>query len=179
MPARLAAIAVIAAVWLLAPPAGCAQSSIIVLAQGAKMGIAARGTVKGIALLERLRRMTPAQRQRFLNNVPPERRRVLEQRLREVDRMSPEQRRLAARSLANFQNLPEERRMRVRRLYNVLLNMPQERQELLRLEVRGFDEMEHSERKARMESDEFRDKYSPMERRWLAELTKALYAEDE
>lgn len=176
MSGRFAILATIAAGLLLAPPAVSQQVRIV---PGQKKGLGARANLKGLPLLDRLHRMNPAQRRRFLENVPPPRRRILEQRLRDYDRMTPDERRQAARSLENFQNLPEERRQRVRRLHNVLLRMPQDRQDLLRQEMRALDELDPSERRTRMESSEFREKYGPMERRWLEELTRALYEDEE
>jgi hypothetical protein len=175
MSARFIASIVLAAGVLLVPAEGFAQPQ----RPGSKKGLALRGDPKNTPMLDRLRRMTPEQRRRFLRNLPPERRRLIEQRLREVDRMSPEERSLAARRLEDFQSLPEERRMWVRRLHGVFLNMPRDRRELLRQEVQTLDDLSPEDRKTRMESEEFRNSYSPAEQRWLFELNRALRNEQD
>jgi hypothetical protein len=136
---------------------------------------AARTAAKADLMIQRLQRLTPAERRRVLDNLPPERRRTLEHRLQELRHMTPEERRQAARALEDFRNLPPERQMKVRRLYNRFGWMPQDRRTLLSEEIRSLRELSTEERRARFDSEEFRGKYSPAEQRWLSEVSSALY----
>jgi hypothetical protein len=66
----------------------------------------------------------------------------------------------------------------VRRLYGVFSTMPPERRRLLSQEVQLLDEMDPEQRRERLASPEFREKYSADEQRWLTELSKALHEEE-
>ncbi len=52
----------------------------------------ARAPEAGLNMLERLNQMTPAERQRALERLPPARRQMLEQRLNNYQKLSPEER---------------------------------------------------------------------------------------
>jgi hypothetical protein len=126
----------------------------------------ARAPEAGLNMLERLNRMTPAERQKALERLPPERRQMLEQRLNNYQRLSPEEReRLRNRlrqmspeqrkALRNFGQIPPERRQAVRR-------------ELFRLR-----QMSPEDRETRLSSQEFQSAYSPEERELLRDMAKS------
>ena len=141
----------------------------------AKKGKMAKGALKADLMIQRLQRMTPAERRRFLSQLPPERRRNIERRLQALREMTPEERRRAARALEDFRSLPPDRQMRVRRLFARLGEWPEERRLLLTDEVRALRDLAPDERRERMAADEYREKYSPLERRWLFEMNSALH----
>ena len=97
------------------------------------------------AQVNRLMNMTPEQREKFLANLPPERRENLEKRLNRLDQLPPEQKAELDRRFGEFQKLPRPRQQAVR-------------QELQTL--RGLRPVD---RRARINSPEFKEQYSPEE----------------
>jgi hypothetical protein len=110
--------------------------------------------------------MTPEERKKALQKLPPERRKILEDRLRQYDKLSPSQK-------DKLHAMSPEQQVRLRRLYQRFNNFPPERQGALRTETQKMQSMTDAERRARMNSDEFRNRYNQREQALLAELAKA------
>lgn len=124
--------------------------------------------------LERWESMTPQQRQRFLNNLPPERRRRFEGRLQELQNMPPQQRQRLHEQYRRFEQLPPERQERIRNLYRRFSNQPPARQDLMRGELQQLRSMPPEERQARFQSDDFQGKFKPNEQEILRKMTNVL-----
>jgi hypothetical protein len=167
---RLTAAAALVIAMSIAPPELSAQRPMA----GKRGG---KVNPKPRTQLELLQRMSPEERRRLLNNLPPERKRVMEQRLRDLERMTPEERRQARRMLDDFQSLPPERRQAVRRLFVTFNRMPEERRGVLREEMRTLSQMNEDERQERMGSEQYRTRYSQPEQEWLANLTRAVHGQ--
>ena len=110
--------------------------------------------------------MNLEERKKALQKLPLERRKKLESRLREYDRLTPAQK-------AKLQ-LSVEQQAHLRRLYQRFNNFPLERQDALRTEVQKMQALSAPDRRARMNSDEFRNRYNQREQALLAELAKAV-----
>src|SRR5260370_8522497 len=138
-------------------------------AKGGQKGVPrAEGNVKAI---ETFRNMSPEQRQKALAKLPPDRQKAIQERLAQYDKMTPEQRKALHQSLQNWNNLPPERQAAVRRLYN---RVPPERRQAISQEFQTLRSMPEAARRARLNSDEFRSKYSVQERQTLQDLSKVL-----
>jgi hypothetical protein len=122
--------------------------------------------------LDRLSRMPPAQRQRALEKLSPERRAQVEDRLEKYNQLPQAQKDRLRAQTETFQNLPPERQEAVRRMFRRYNNLPEDRRQPVRDELRQLRGMPESERNARMNSQEFWNKYSPGERQILENLTK-------
>ena len=70
-----------------------------------------------------------------------------------------------------FQNLPPEKQETVRKMFRRFNNLPEDRRQPVRQELRQLRGMSEADRNARMNSEEFRNKYSPGERQILENLT--------
>lgn len=116
--------------------------------------------------IEKLRAMSPADRQKALKNMPADRREKFEQRLAQYDSMSAGQR----KSVERFQKLPPTQQAEVRKVYKRFNQIPAERQQTLRKEMRHIAPMNVDERKKYFESDQFRGKYNDDEQRMLHQL---------
>src|SRR3982751_2493036 len=126
---------------------------------------------KADAQLERLRLMTPQQRERVLSLMAPERRRRMESRLAAVDQMNDDQRAKLERRLQSFRELPPQDRQNMRALAQQLNQMEQPRRRIVRQELLRLREMNDADRQSRLESDGFRSLYSPEERDLLSKLS--------
>ncbi len=150
----------------------------IVLAQGRKGAIAARRQENQfLRHLDRLQRMPPEQRRRALNALPPERRQLFERRLEEYARMNPEQRERLARELDNFRQLPPERQRALRDTRRKLAGMPVQRRRQIARELRNLRGMDDEQRRARMDSSEFKERFTEEERQMIGDLSSVLEPE--
>jgi len=129
--------------------------------------------------LDRLNKMTPAERNRFLSTLPPERRKLAEKRIEEYNKLTPQQREKLADRVENFQSLPPERQNQVRRLMRQFNDLPVDRKPLLRRELVDLRELSEEDRRARINSDEFRNKFTPKEQELLSGLSQTMDPEQE
>jgi hypothetical protein len=104
------------------------------------------------AQVNRLMNMSPEEREKFLANLPPERRENLEKRLNRLDQLPPEQKAELGRRLEELQKLPPARRQAVR------------------AELQTLRGLRPVDRKARVNSPEFREQYSPEEIRLMRDV---------
>jgi uncharacterized coiled-coil protein SlyX len=128
-------------------------------------GAAASGV--GVPAVQRLMSLTPDERKKALLKLPPERRKQLEERLRQYEKLSAAQK-------DKIHALSPEQQAHLRRLYQRFNNFPPERQEALRSEVQKMQGLTDVDRRARMNSDEFRNRYNQREQSLLGELAKAV-----
>jgi hypothetical protein len=122
-------------------------------------------------MLERLQRMTPEQRRRALDQLPPERREAMRKRLEEWERTDPEERRRMQQQLAEFRTMPPEQQNRARRVFRQFQLQPPERRALMREELDAIRPLSLDERRGRMNTAAFKEKFSLAERRILLEFS--------
>jgi DNA-directed RNA polymerase subunit F len=128
-------------------------------------------------LLERLKNLTPEQREKVLENnrrfrrLPPERQEQLRMRLRQLQELSPEQREMVEQRFAIFSNLTPKQQEKARKLYeDRWRKLPPERRRALLQEFRRLRRLDPDKRKQRLESKELKDQFSSEEREVLTQL---------
>ena len=152
---------------------------VLLLLASAEAALAqSRRQIAPHALLDRLNRMKPAQRERALQRLPPERRRMVEERLDRYNRMSPEERARLRGQYDIFQELRPEDKDAVRKLFRRFSRFPDDRRTAMRDELDELRKLGEAERRARMGRDEFRNRFSVPERRLLENLSGLLPAPD-
>src|SRR5262245_26492977 len=125
-------------------------------------------------IVDKWNRMTPDERQKALEKLPPERRQKIEQQLNRYNNLSPEERRQLRNRYQMFNQLPPEKQNQARRLFRLFGELPQERQGMVRGEFETLRAMPEADRRARMNSDEFRNKYNSREQKILGDLSGLL-----
>ncbi|MBI3282067.1 MAG: DUF3106 domain-containing protein [Acidobacteria bacterium] len=135
-----------------------------------------RAPAPGLRAFERLRKMPPAQRQRVLEKLPPERRARLEAELENFNRMPAEQRQKLRKQYEEFRQLPPDQQDAARRLFRRFNTLPENRRPVVREEFLRFRTLTPEERRARINSDEFRNKYTRQEQQLLENLAKTMPA---
>jgi Protein of unknown function (DUF3106) len=123
-------------------------------------------------ILDRLEQMSPEERRRALAQLPPARRKLIEQRLNRYESLSPAQREQLRRQYDRFRQLSPEKQEAARQLFRKFNNLPVERRRTLRQEARRLNWMNESERQARVNSPDFRTRYSPEEQRMVQDLVE-------
>jgi hypothetical protein len=132
------------------------------------------GLIKPEPMIERLRSMTPEQRERFLNRLPPERRAKVEKRLQEYEQLSPEQRERLQESYSAFRRLPPEKQDEVRLTFKQFNQLPQPRKVQIRRELAYLQTLSPEARQGRLDSPAVRDRFSPEEQQILGRMTSLL-----
>jgi len=125
-------------------------------------------------IVDKWNRMTPEERQNALSKLPPERRKKIEEQLNEYKNLTPEQRRDLRSRYAGFNQLSPEKQNQARRLYQRFNNLPPDRQAPVRSEFENLRSMPEAERNARLNSDEFRNKYNANEQTLLRNFSGLL-----
>jgi hypothetical protein len=122
-------------------------------------------------IVDRWNRMSEEERQRKLAKLPPERRQRIERELQNYRSMSPEERRQLRSRYDQFNHLPPETQNQARRLFRQFNQLPEDRRQPVKQEFERLRGMSPSDRKSRLASPEFQEKYDPDERRMLRDLS--------
>ena len=173
---RLSLIVLVLAVAIGVSPAawGQARKGGGKAGNGRVKGIGSNARAKGAQSVERLNRLTPDERREKLSKLPPERKRQVEERLRKYNQLSPEEKDRLNRELTAFRRLPADRQEAARRTFRRFAMTPAERRPMLRAEFQSLQRMKEPERRARLQSEEFRNQYSPAEQQLLEDMTHSM-----
>jgi Protein of unknown function (DUF3106) len=124
----------------------------------------------GAAIIERWSRMTPEERSRALEKLPAERRQKIEDQLERYQNLSPEEREQLHFRAELFNRLPPERQDIARRVFRQFNQLPPERQAIVRGELQNLRAMPPPDRRARIQSEDFRDAYNNREQMVVRQL---------
>jgi hypothetical protein len=132
----------------------------------------------GVQALQRLARMTPEERQRALASLPPPRRREILEKFREFQNLPPTARQRVTPELERLQSLPPQRQNQVRRSLQQFRALPDDRKATIRQELGRLSAMPDEDRRARMNSEEFRNRFSPAEQQMIGNLSEVVAPND-
>jgi len=132
----------------------------------------------GDIALQRFVKMTPEERQNAIARLPPQRQRQILQRLQQYETMAPQAKERVVTQLELLHNLPPQRQNQVRRSLQDLQTLPDDRKVLVRQELAKLSAMPDEERKSRMNSEEFRNVYSPLEQQMMGNIAEVLPRRD-
>lgn len=125
-------------------------------------------------IVQRLMRMTPEQRERAIEKLPPDRQTQLRERLAQFDSLpKPEQeRRLQLGQI--FASLPLDKQEVVRRQIQAFNQLPDDRRREVASAFQRLRRLRESEREVRMAAPAFRNRFTPSEQQMLADLSQNL-----
>ena len=126
------------------------------------------------AVIERWSRMTPEERRKVLERLPPERRQKIEEQLNRYQSLSPDEREQLRFRTELFNRMPLDNQDIARRVFRQFSQLPPDRQSLLREEFQSLRAMPPEGRRARVQSDEFREQYTDREQMFLRQLLRLL-----
>lgn len=121
-------------------------------------------------ILQRLERMSPEERRRVLDRLPPGRRARIEQRLRDYEKLSPQERRRLRRQYGRFREMRPEEQDRARKLFRMFQQLRQDRRHAVRQEYMRLSRMNDEDRLARISTPEYRAGFTDDERRMIDEM---------
>jgi phage-related protein len=126
--------------------------------------------------IDQFMRMSPAEQQKALNRLPPEKRRRLEERLEKFNQLPAGQQQTLRNMYDRLQQLPRERQQAVRKSLNQFSQQPPERRQAMRQELRSMAPLDAQDREGRMASPEFRERFSEKEQRIVRDMSGLLPA---
>jgi hypothetical protein len=115
--------------------------------------------------VEKLAQMSPAQREKALANLPPERRARIEAGIERWNKASPE---LKARA-EMLKTLPPEQRQKIRQLSQRIQALPPSRKMAVTQELQRLRNMPEDQRQKRLNSPAIQKNFSPAEQEILRE----------
>jgi phage-related protein len=139
---------------------------------------AAQSNRPGVQALQRLARMTPEERQKALASLPPQRRQEILEKFREFQNLPPTARQRVTPELERLQSLPPQRQNQVRRSLQQFRALPDDRKATIRQELGRLSAMPDEDRRARMNSEEFRNRYSAAEQQMIGNLSEVVAPND-
>lgn len=126
--------------------------------------------------IERWMRMTPEERRSALAKLPPERRREIQQKLERFRSLPPEERQQLRERYQNFSRLTPVQQNHARELFRQFNSLPEDRRPLVRQEYEQLRSMAPPERQTRMNSAEFKSKFTSSEQQMLQDLAQTFGA---
>ncbi len=129
--------------------------------------------------LEKLEQMSAEERRLALQNLPVDRQRKIESKLEDYKRLSPDAREQLHDRLHRFESLPVERQNRIRQLATQFGELPDSRRRTVRDELDMLRVMPETERRSRLNSAEFRNRFTASERQMLQDASSVLPTSDQ
>ncbi|HEY7387564.1 MAG TPA: DUF3106 domain-containing protein [Bryobacteraceae bacterium] len=128
----------------------------------------------GASIAQRLFQMTPEERERALEKFPPARQAQIRQRLAKLDSLPPQRQQRLAQQFRLFANLPPDKQLLVRRQIQAYNQLPDDRKQIVGPELQKLRRMPEDKREAHLESEEFRNKFTPAEQKIIEDVSRNL-----
>lgn len=124
--------------------------------------------------IDEFERMTPEERQRALDRLPPQQRKQLQERLQKFNQLPPEQQQNLRNMYTRLNQLPPEQQGKVREAINKFSQEPPGRQQAMREELRNLATLPQEDRQSRLSSPEFKSKFSGKEQQIVRQMSDLL-----
>ncbi|MDP9168994.1 MAG: DUF3106 domain-containing protein [Acidobacteriota bacterium] len=121
-------------------------------------------------VVDKLLKMSPSERENALSSLPPARRQNIEKRLGEIQKLPPAQQNRLLYRAEILNSMPPQKANQIRRSARQFQELPEERKPVLNQEMRRLMTMPDEERRERMNSEEFRNRYSANEQQMMQNL---------
>jgi len=124
--------------------------------------------------VDRFMKMSPEQREKALSKLPPQRRENIERRLNELEKLPPEARTRLMNAAEMLRAMPPERQQMVRQALRRFQQMPEERHAVVQTEMQKMEPLTDEQRRERMNSEEFRNRYTPAEQQMMRNMLEVV-----
>jgi hypothetical protein len=121
--------------------------------------------------LEKLAKLSPAERNKALSSLPPGRRAQIEQKLNQYQKMPPQQRAKVLDQFQRLQTLPPQKQAQVRASLRSFATLPEPRHQLIQKQISQMKGLSDSDRRSLMNSEEFRSKFTPAEQQMIEDIS--------
>ena len=120
----------------------------------------------------RMMAMTPDQRERILEKLPPQRQEMLRRSFDEFDKLPPQEKARRLQLLQTFSNLPPEKQQILARQLPAFNSLPEDRRKPMSQELMRLWRMPENERQARLSGEELKNQFSPSELQMLSDISQ-------
>jgi hypothetical protein len=124
--------------------------------------------------IDRWNRMSPEERERELAKLPPARARLIRQRIRRYNQMGPGEQQMLRERYQEFSQLAPDTQQIVRGSLRSFRQLPPDRQVAVHRAVVEIRTLPEPQRQARLNSEEFRNRFSPPEQQIIRDLSTYL-----
>lgn len=122
--------------------------------------------------VERLMAMPPEKREQVLEKLPPKQQANLRQRLDRFDKLPAAERARLYQMWSTFNSLPQEKQAIVTRQMQAFNNLPDARREELKPVLQRLRLMPEERRNTLLNSDDFKNRFSPSELQMLTDISQ-------
>jgi len=126
---------------------------------------------RGGGPVERMLAMTPEQRERVLEKLPPGKQAELRKRFEQFDKRPPEERQRLLRQWKYMESLSPEKRELLARQMQAFNALPDDRRVVLRRALNQLSRLTPEEREARLAAEPFKSRFSATELQMLSDLS--------
>jgi len=124
------------------------------------------------AILERLQQLSPEAREAVFEQIPEGRRDQVRRRFDAFNRLSPEERDRLGEHLVAFINMAPQRQEIARAVFRRFAAQPADRQKVMQEEVRILATLSPEDRRSRVNTDEFRNRFSAPEKVLMFDMAR-------
>ena len=121
--------------------------------------------------LEKLLKLTPNERTKALSSLPPARREQILAKLNDYQKIPPQRRARNLERLQRLQPLPPHKQAQVRASINRFATLPPPRHQFMQKQLNQMQGLSDSDRRALMNSEEFRSKFTPSEQQMIEDIS--------
>ena len=126
--------------------------------------------------IDRWNQMSPEERERALSRLPPARARVIRERIRRYNQLPEREKQALRERYQRFSQLPPDKQAIVRQRMQEFRQLPLARRPVIRREVDQLRAMPEAQRRARLNSEEFRSRFSLQEQQIVRDIAEILPA---
>jgi Protein of unknown function (DUF3106) len=124
--------------------------------------------------IDEFQTMSPGDRQKAMDRMPPAQRQKLEERLQKFNELPAEQQRALKNMYTRLHDLPPGRQDSVRKSVSHFSEQAPERRDAIRQELKSMGELPRQDRAARMGSKEFKSKFNHKEQDIIRDMSELL-----
>jgi hypothetical protein len=123
--------------------------------------------------VQRMMAMSPEQRERILEKLPPQQQANIRLRLENFDRLPAVEKARRLQLFQRFSSLPVEKQQILERQLPAYNALPPEKKEILGFrEIQQLARMSDGERQARLNSEELKSRFSPAELKMISDIAE-------
>ncbi len=124
--------------------------------------------------MERLSRMSPADRRKALAGLPPWQQKLISTGVERLDQLTPAAREQWLTRFRRFQELSPRQKSAIRRMVVEFRGLPVNRRAAVKSELDALSRMTESQRAQRLASEDFRTRFEPRERQIIEAASQVL-----
>jgi uncharacterized protein DUF3106 len=125
-------------------------------------------------ILDRWNAMSPAEREKALARLPPDRQEQIRNRIQQFNKLPAAEQQRLREGYQRFNRLPPQKQQQIRDDMQHFSQLPVQRRRAMNLELGTLRDLPVKDRQARLNSDDFHGRFSPEEQGMIRDLAQIL-----